>query len=152
MLKRAELGFRICSLIFCLISFSVMAADKTQGWAGDSFERYKEYRYCISVTVIGFVYAGFQAYAIVHHLMTGKYLTQHPFRQYLDFSLDQILAYLLISSSSSAATRTDDWVSNWGEDEFTKMAGASIGMSFMAFVSFALSSLMSGYSLCNGTI
>ncbi|KAG9449985.1 hypothetical protein H6P81_009950 [Aristolochia fimbriata] len=152
LLKRAELGFRICGLIFCLISFSVMAADKTQGWAGDSFERYKEYRYCISVTVIGFMYSGFQAYALVHHLVTGKDLIPHPFRQYLDFSLDQILAYLLISASSSAATRTDDWVSNWGEDEFTKMASASIGMSFMAFVSFALSSLLSGYNLCTSTV
>ena len=45
MLKRAELGFRVCEMLFSLISFSVMAADKTQGWSGDSFDRYKEYRF-----------------------------------------------------------------------------------------------------------
>ena len=45
MVKRAELGFRVCEVVFCLISFSVMAADKTQGWSGDSFDRYKEYRF-----------------------------------------------------------------------------------------------------------
>ena len=44
MVKRAELGFRVFEVIFCLVSFSVMAADKTQGWSGDSFDRYKEYR------------------------------------------------------------------------------------------------------------
>lgn len=44
MMKNAELGFRVCEVVFCLISFSVMAADKTQGWSGDSFDRYKEYR------------------------------------------------------------------------------------------------------------
>ncbi|XP_052183074.1 CASP-like protein 4A2 isoform X2 [Diospyros lotus] len=43
MLQRAELGFRVCEMLLCLISFSVMAADKTQGWSGDSFDRYKEY-------------------------------------------------------------------------------------------------------------
>ncbi|CAK9169361.1 unnamed protein product [Ilex paraguariensis] len=61
----------------------------------------------------------------------------------------EILAYLLISASSSAATRVVDWVSNWGKDEFTEMASASIGMSFLAFIAFALSSLISGYNLCN---
>lgn len=60
----------------------------------------------------------------------------------------QIMTYLLMSASSSAATRVDDWVSNWGMDEFTKMATASIGMSFMAFFAFAFSSLISGYNLC----
>lgn len=48
MLKRAALGFRVSELVFCLISFSVMAADKTQGWSGDSFDRYKEYRLVIN--------------------------------------------------------------------------------------------------------
>ena len=60
----------------------------------------------------------------------------------------QVLAYLLISASSSAATRVDDWQSNWGKDEFTEMATASVSMAFLAFVAFALSSLISGYNLC----
>ncbi|RXH96232.1 hypothetical protein DVH24_008736 [Malus domestica] len=109
MMNTAALGFRVSELVLCLISFSVMAADKTQGWSGDSFDRYKEYRYCLAVNV---------------------------------------LAYLLISASSSAATRVDDWQSNWGKDEFTEMATASVSMAFLAFVAFALSSLISGYNLC----
>ncbi|KAF3437241.1 hypothetical protein FNV43_RR19994 [Rhamnella rubrinervis] len=36
-----------------------------------------------------------------------------------------ILSYLLISASSSAATRVDDWQSNWGKDKFPDMARAS---------------------------
>lgn len=149
MAQKVGLGFRIMGLVFCLLSFSVMAADKTQGWAGDSFDRYKEYRYCLSMTVIGFVYSAFQAYVQTHHLITGKHIIRHPMRYYFDFAMDQILAYLLMSASSSAATRTDSWVSNWGEDEFTKMANASVGMSFLAFFAFAFSSLISGYILCN---
>lgn len=44
MMKLANLGFRLSEVVLCLISFSVMAADKTQGWSGDSFDRYREYR------------------------------------------------------------------------------------------------------------
>ncbi|CAH2043783.1 unnamed protein product [Thlaspi arvense] len=40
----AALGFRVSEVILCVISFSIMAADKTQGWSGDSYDRYKEYR------------------------------------------------------------------------------------------------------------
>ncbi|XP_040989944.1 CASP-like protein 4A3 [Juglans microcarpa x Juglans regia] len=146
--ERAALVFRVSEIVLCLISFSVMAADKTQGWSGDSFDRYKEYRYCLSVNVIAFVYSGFQASDLTYHMFTGKHAIRHHLRRHFDFFMDQILAYLLISSSSSAATRVDDWQSNWGKDEFTEMASASVGMAFLAFAAFAFSSLISGYSLC----
>ncbi|KAF5734753.1 hypothetical protein HS088_TW15G00245 [Tripterygium wilfordii] len=146
-LKMAELGFRISEVVLCLISFSVMAADKTQGWSGDSFDRYKEYRYSLSMNVIGFAYSGFQAYDLAYNLANGKHLLRHHLRRQFNFFMDQILAYLLISSSSSAATRVDDWQSNWGKDEFTEMASASVAMAFLAFLAFALSSLISGYNL-----
>ncbi|MBA0684581.1 hypothetical protein Goari_026160 [Gossypium aridum] len=174
----AALGFRLSEIVLCLISFSVMAADKTSGWSGDSFDRYKEYRYCLSVNVIGFVYAGFQAYALAYHLIMRKHVIRHYLRQHFDFFMDQainllqlsmdmplgschvveiacffgfilqILAYLLLSASSAAATRIDDWQSNWGKDEFTEMTSASVAMAFLAFTAFALSSLLSGYELC----
>ncbi|PRQ39168.1 hypothetical protein RchiOBHm_Chr4g0422081 [Rosa chinensis] len=41
--KMAALGFQGIELLPCLILFSVMAANKTHGWVGDSFDRYKEY-------------------------------------------------------------------------------------------------------------
>ncbi|XP_019456912.1 PREDICTED: CASP-like protein 4A3 isoform X1 [Lupinus angustifolius] len=145
--SKAALGFRLSEVVLCLISFSVMAADKTQGWSGDSFDRYKEYRYCLSMNVIAFAYAGFQACDLVYQLVTGKHMINHHLRYHFDFFMDQVLAYLLISASSSAATRVDDWQSNWGKDEFTEMASASIGLSFLAFIAFAISSLISGYNL-----
>ncbi|PSS30389.1 CASP-like protein [Actinidia chinensis var. chinensis] len=144
MVKKAALGFRVFGVVFCLISFSLMAADRYKGWALDSFDRYKEFRYCLSVNVIGFVYNLAQALDLAHHLLTGKYFSQHPLRYYFDFAMDQILTYLLMSASSSAATRVEDWESNWGNDKFTVMASASVGLSFTAFVAFAASSLISG--------
>ncbi|KAK9117132.1 hypothetical protein Sjap_016079 [Stephania japonica] len=148
MVKRAALGFRVCEIVLCLISFSTMAADKTRGWAGDSFDRYKEYKFCLSVAVIAFVYAGFQGYDMAVHLVTGKHIIQHHHRYYFDFAMDQIFTYLLLSSSTASATRSNIWVSNWGKDKFTEMANASAAMSFLAFAAFAVSSLISGYYLC----
>lgn len=43
-LRVVNIGFRLIEVVLCLISFSVMAADKTKGWSGDSYDRYKEYR------------------------------------------------------------------------------------------------------------
>ncbi|XP_034918703.1 CASP-like protein 4A3 isoform X1 [Populus alba] len=148
-MKVGELGFRVSEIVLCLISFSVMAADKTKGWSGDSFDRYKEYRYCLAVNVIGFAYAGFQAYDLTYHIATGKHVIQHHLRHHFNLFMDQILAYLLVSASSSSATRVDDWQSNWGKDEFTKMATVSVVMAFLAFIAYAGSSLISGYNLYN---
>ncbi|KAJ4829079.1 hypothetical protein Tsubulata_030978, partial [Turnera subulata] len=132
----SELGFRISGVVLCLISFSVMAADKTQGWSGDSFDRYKEYRYCLCVNVIGFVYSVFQVYDVSYYIATTKHVMRHHLRRHFNFFMDQasilylkplvsgwsaevvifeywVLAYLLMSAASSAATRVDDWQSNW---------------------------------------
>ncbi|KAK4392998.1 CASP-like protein 4A1 [Sesamum angolense] len=141
MVKRAALGFRIFGFLFCLVSFSVMAADRNQGWALDSFDRYKEFRYCMSVNVIGFVYSAAQAFDLSYSLATGKSSEGIV-------GLTLMIAYLLISASSSATIRIDDWQLNWGKDKFPDMATASISMSFLAFVALASSSLISGYALC----
>ncbi|KAJ6760688.1 NITRATE FORMATE IRON DEHYDROGENASE [Salix purpurea] len=126
-----------------------MSMASTKGWSGDSFDRYKEYRYCLAVNVIGFVYAGFQAYDLSYHIATGKHVIRHHLRYRFNLFMDQILAYLLVSAASSSATRVDDWQSNWGKDEFTKMATVSVVMAFLAFIAYAGSSLISGYNLYN---
>ncbi|KAF8101771.1 hypothetical protein N665_0201s0091 [Sinapis alba] len=147
--KYSALGFRLSEVVLALISFSVMAADKTKGWSGDSFDRYKEYRFCLSVNVVAFVYSAFQACDLAYHLVREKHFINHHLRPLFEFILDQVLAYLLISASTAAVTRVDDWISNWGKDDFTEMASASIAMSFLAFLAFACSSLISGYNLFN---
>lgn len=44
MVKRVGLGLRVWEFVICLVSFSVMAADKNRGWALDSFDHYTEFR------------------------------------------------------------------------------------------------------------
>ncbi|XP_073108725.1 CASP-like protein 4A2 isoform X2 [Elaeis guineensis] len=145
--RRAALGLRVSAMLLCLVSFSVMAADKTEGWAGDFFDRYEEYRYCLAVNIIVFVYSGFQVIKEVHHSITKKFIVRRPKEFVFDFSMDQILAYLLLSASSAAASRSDVWVSRFGGDDFTHMINASVAMAFLAFIAIAVSSLISAYYL-----
>ncbi|GAU13073.1 hypothetical protein TSUD_173730 [Trifolium subterraneum] len=146
-LNKVLLGLRVGGFVFCLVSFAVLAADRKKGWAIDSFYLYKEFRYSLSVNVIGFVYSALQICDLVKYLMTKKHIVEHTLRGYFTFALDQstlqvpkdqnlkfkhqrptfvILTYLLMSASSSAATRTYDWESNWGHDKFPFMANASV--------------------------
>jgi hypothetical protein len=99
------------------------------------------------VNVIGFVYSVFQFAVLVGLMRKNKHLVPHPKRDLFDFTMDQVLAYLLISSSSSATARVGDLIDNWGSDPFPSMANGSIAISFMAFIVFAICSLISAYNL-----
>ncbi|CAI9111051.1 OLC1v1011185C1 [Oldenlandia corymbosa var. corymbosa] len=149
LVKKTALGFRVFGFLFSLVSLSVMASDRNQGWAIDSYDRYKEFRYCFAVSMIVFVYSAAQALDLGYQLITGSSILQgHHYRYFFDFAFDQMIAYLLISASSSAATRVEDWVLNWGKDKFPEMASIAVSMSFLAFAAIASNSLLSGYSLC----
>lgn len=50
-LNKALLGLRIIAFVFCLISFSILVADRKQGWALDSFYLYKEFRYVAQLAI-----------------------------------------------------------------------------------------------------
>ncbi|KAK8924083.1 CASP-like protein [Platanthera zijinensis] len=97
-LSWAEIGLRVLEIVLCLISFSVMAADKTSGWAGDSFDRYEEFRYCISINIIAFAYSLFQACAEFHHRMKKRHIIEHPLSYYFDFFMDQVSDYFFLKN------------------------------------------------------
>ncbi|CAN6839189.1 unnamed protein product [Brassica oleracea] len=147
--RKALLGFRVSAFVSCLVSFSVMVADRDKGWARDSFYQYKEFRFCLAANVIGFVYSAFMICDLVYLLSTSIRRSRHNLRHFLEFALDQMIAYLLASASTSASIRVDDWLSNWGADKFPSLARASVSLSFASFVSFAFCSLASGYALCS---
>uniref|UniRef100_A0A1J3FAX8 CASP-like protein n=1 Tax=Noccaea caerulescens TaxID=107243 RepID=A0A1J3FAX8_NOCCA len=147
--RKALLVFRVSAFVSCLVSFSVMVADRDKGWARDSFYKYKEFRFCLAANVIGFVYSAFMICDLVYLLSTSIRRSRHNLRHFLEFGLDQMIAYLLASASTSASIRVDDWLSNWGADKFPDLARASASLSFISFVSFAFCSLASGYALCS---
>lgn len=146
-LQRTALLARLVAAALCLAALAVLAADTRKGWALDSYSNYTQLRYSEAVNVIGFVYSVFQFFALALHLTRKRHLIPRPKGDYFDFTMDQVLAYLLISSSSSATARVSDWIDNWGSDTFPNMANSSIIISFLAFVVFAINSLISAYNL-----
>uniref|UniRef100_J3L9E2 CASP-like protein n=1 Tax=Oryza brachyantha TaxID=4533 RepID=J3L9E2_ORYBR len=144
---RAALVARVAAAVLCLAALAVLAADHRKGFALDSFSNYSQLRYSEAVNVIGFLYSVFQFFVLVNLMRRNKHLNPRPGGDYFDFFMDQVLAYLLISSSSSATARVGDWIDNWGSDPFPKMANSSIAISFLAFLVFAISALISAYNL-----
>ncbi|XP_027358776.1 CASP-like protein N24 [Abrus precatorius] len=159
------LGLRIAAFLLCKIAFSVLASDNQKifgrmpspYWQGFYQEvlyelhwyYYWEFKYCLSVNVIAFVYSLLQICDLVKYLVTKRHTLDPKLRGYFNIAMDQAMAYLLISAASSAATRTHDWKNNTGiAYKFVTMANASIVFSFFAFVAFVSSSIVSGFILC----
>lgn len=48
-------------------------------------------RYCMAVSILGFMYSLAQALDVAYHLSTDKYSNQHSqLRYYIDFFMDQV--------------------------------------------------------------
>nr|XP_018674734.1 PREDICTED: CASP-like protein 4A1 [Musa acuminata subsp. malaccensis] len=43
--RRTAVVARLAAAALCLVAFSVLAADRDKGWALDSYNRYKQFRY-----------------------------------------------------------------------------------------------------------
>ncbi|CAL0302595.1 unnamed protein product [Lupinus luteus] len=144
MLKKVSLALRGGAMVFSLISFIAMASNKY----GDSkdFDRYNEYRYLVAIGILSTLYTAVQVFRQIRELSTGKLLINPRSGDIIDFFGDQIMAYLLISSSSSAIPLTNSM--RIGADNiFTDTSSAAITMSFFAFLCLAVSALISGYKL-----
>ncbi|KAK7365161.1 hypothetical protein VNO80_13999 [Phaseolus coccineus] len=173
------LSLRIAAFVFCKIAFSVLASDRRKKlhkasskrwnespntWYGFYYESpsssseldsqihwyyFEEFKYCLSVNVIGFVYSALQIFDLVKYFITKRHTVDPKLRGYFNFAMDQVMAYLLISASSSAATTAHNL--SYGvseEDKFMEIAKASVALSFLAFVAFASSSIVSAFIFC----
>ncbi|XP_014510187.1 CASP-like protein N24 [Vigna radiata var. radiata] len=111
--------------------------------------QFQEFKYCLSVNVIGFVYSALQIFDLGKYFVTKRHTIDPKLRGYLNFAMDQVMAYLLISASSSAATTAHYWTNEVSEgDKFLEIAKASVALSFIAFVAFASSSIVSAFIFC----
>lgn len=144
MLRRGSLGLRGLALFLSLISFIIMASNKHGDWK--EFDKYQEYRYFLAVAILSSLYTGAQVFRQVHELSTRKTLIQPTTAGLIDFVGDQVVAYLLISSTSSAIPITDR-MRKTVDNIFTDSSAAAIAFSFFAFWCVALSAVISGYKL-----
>ncbi|KAK7382318.1 hypothetical protein VNO80_01169 [Phaseolus coccineus] len=149
MLIRGSLGLRGIALFFSLISFMLMASNKHGDWK--EFDKYQEYRYLLAVAILSSLYSGVQVFRQVRELSTGKNTIQQRTAGLIDFVGDQVVAYLLLSSTSSAIPITDRIRESADNNMFTDSSAAAIAFSFFAFCCLALSAVISGYKLSTQT-
>ncbi|KAJ8484619.1 hypothetical protein OPV22_017104 [Ensete ventricosum] len=143
-LERGALLLRAFACLFSLIALAVLASNKHGDW--QDFDRYQEYRYLLAIAVLAFIYSMAQILRQVNRSRTGKDFVAAQYSWIVDFAGDQVMAYLLMSSSSAAIPITNhmrEAVINM----FTDASAASIGMAFLAFVALALSALISGFKV-----
>ncbi|GLJ24232.1 hypothetical protein SUGI_0462090 [Cryptomeria japonica] len=145
--RRQLLSFmlRCAALLFSFLSFVIMASNN-QGKPGLRFSDYEEYRYSLGISVIAFLYLAVQVGKGIYDIFFGNNLFSNIVFLYIDFIGDQLLAYLLMSSSSSAASLTNG-LRDGGDTRFTDMAAASVSMSFFTFGVLAASAILSGITL-----
>ncbi|OIW01360.1 hypothetical protein TanjilG_12900 [Lupinus angustifolius] len=144
LLKKGSLALRGAALIFSLISFIVMASNKHGDWR--EFDHYEEYRYLLGIAILSTLYTAVQVFLQVQELSTGKQFIKPRTGSIIEFVGDQVMAYFLISSASSAIPLTNR-MREGADNIFTDTSSAAISMSLFAFFSVALSALISGYKL-----
>lgn len=136
-------ALRVATAVLSLVAFSVMASARTSGWDGDYYGRYEQYRYAIGVNVVICIYSIAQAFGEIRRLVSPRFIFRSTSSYYFSLLLDQVLAYLLMSASSAAASRNDLWVSSFGKDPFNKKINSAVWLSFLGFIALAANSLIS---------
>uniref|UniRef100_A0A0D9V3E1 CASP-like protein n=1 Tax=Leersia perrieri TaxID=77586 RepID=A0A0D9V3E1_9ORYZ len=148
--RTTSVALRVATAVLSLVSFSLMASARTSGWAGDHYGRYQQYRYAVGVNVVVCIYSIAQAFGEIRRLVSPRFIFRSTSSYYFSLFLDQaspVLAYLLMSASSAAASQNDLWVSRFGKDPFNKKINSAVWLSFIAFITLAANSLISTANL-----
>ncbi|XP_072985254.1 CASP-like protein 4B4 isoform X2 [Typha latifolia] len=151
LLDRSPLLLRAATWLFSFISAVVMATNRHGDWS--QFYNYEEYRYLLAIAALAFLYSTVQLVRQVYRL-TGRKDSNRPVPKkaafMVDFVGDQVIAYLLISALSAAIPITNS-IRGGTDNTLTDSSAASISMAFLAFVTLALSALISGFRLSKQT-
>ncbi|GLU05769.1 hypothetical protein SLE2022_228500 [Rubroshorea leprosula] len=138
-------------LLFSFVSALSLAAASPgkKGKNSSSFTKYPELLYCFIVALLAFSYSAFQLFKGICDIAHRGMLISDKVSDYLSFILDQVVVYLLISSSSiaiSVVPRLEITTALW------KGTIISSSMSFATFLVMATCALLSGYKLCKRII
>ncbi|TVU01163.1 hypothetical protein EJB05_53412, partial [Eragrostis curvula] len=148
--RALSVALRLATAVLSLASFSIMVSARTTGWAGDYYGRHQQYRYAVGVNVIVCAYSIAQSFGELRRLFATRFIFRSMSSYYFSLFLDQasaVLAYLLMSASSAAASRNDLWVTRFGTDPFNKKINSAVWLSFIAFLTLAANALISTANL-----
>lgn len=149
-IQLTNLFLRVVALVLAIVAVLVLA---TTGNGSDSSSFDHPLIYCLIVSSLAFLYSAFQVSKGFCDMSGGcdvlRVAISDKVFDYLSFILDQLVAYLLISSSSvgiQAIQKTQRGTTIW------KGAIISVSMSFATFTVLATCALLSGYKLCKRII
>ncbi|EXC34098.1 hypothetical protein L484_010555 [Morus notabilis] len=131
-----------------LVITSPKKKDKAAS-VGSSFSDHSELLYCLTATMLAFAYSLFQLFKGILEIADRGILMSDMVSDYTSFTLDQLLVYLLVSSSSAAIPaikRIERSSQLW------KASIVSVSFSFATFLVIAICALLSGYKLCKRII
>ncbi|KAJ7517763.1 hypothetical protein O6H91_21G039300 [Diphasiastrum complanatum] len=140
-----ELAPRVAAILYSFIAFVVMAAAPQIDLKSSNYEAFN---YVLAMNIITFVYSILQVAHWAYKFKYDETVLPKLVEVFITFACDQVLAYLLMSASSSGATSA--LLSKnacTGKEKFCVQIKASVSMSFLAFFSIAASSLLSGYQV-----
>ncbi|CAL4983716.1 unnamed protein product [Urochloa decumbens] len=138
-------ALRLLAAVLSLLAFSIIASARTSGWDGEYYGRYEPYRYAVAVNVIVCFYSIAQVFVRIRRSVSPQLRSTSCYR--VTLFLDQVLAYLLMSASSAAASSNHLWVSRFGEDPFHAKITAAVWFSFLAFLALSANALISTANL-----
>lgn len=163
-MKNWALVLRFGSAIFSLIAFSIIISTTEKRVAAGStfyvkFSDYQAYNYAAALNLLTFLYSSGQLIFLAKP-RTSRILSS-PLKWGVSVYLcDQMLAFFMVSASSSAATASElSWhglhniwppaCSTWRLSLFCSRADAAVAMSFTSCLFTILSTFCSGYHLAN---
>ncbi|PUZ44752.1 hypothetical protein GQ55_8G144900 [Panicum hallii var. hallii] len=101
-------------------------------------------RYAVGVNVVVCVCSISQAIAEVRRLRPQRSSTPRSTSIYcMNLFLDQVLAYLLMSAASAAASHNHLWAARFGEDQFSRKVSVAVWLSFLGFLALSANALIS---------
>ncbi|KAK2664637.1 hypothetical protein Ddye_003211 [Dipteronia dyeriana] len=138
---------RFLALVFSFVSALSLAAVSPN--KETQFTDYPEFIYCFIVSILSFIYSVFQLFKGICDIAHRGILMSDMISDYTSFILDQLVGYVLISSSSMAIPvirHAQLTGSLW------RAAITSTTISFVTSLIFATCTLLSGYKLCKRII
>ncbi|CAL4992931.1 unnamed protein product [Urochloa decumbens] len=139
--RTLSMALRAIAAVLSLLAFSIMASARTSGWNDSG--HFETYRYTIGVNVVVCFYSIVQAVAKIRRLVWPSSISRSISSYCCSLFLDQVLAYLLISASSAAASRNHLWVSKLGTDRYNNKINIAVWFSFLGFLALSANALIS---------
>ncbi|CAO2839245.1 unnamed protein product [Amaranthus hypochondriacus] len=132
---------RATALVVSFLSFILMVC------VGD-FTLYHGLSFVFAMAIVTLVYCGVQVGIKGHELRTKKYVISPKIAVWIDFPLDQVLAYMLFSSASVAARECSFLqisieAAGGVVGSGFQLAAASTAMTFLLFLCLSFAALFS---------